>query len=102
VKLGDRIESEEKLAKRYEISRMTARYAVAQLVNEGYLYRVHGKGTFVCKPRVEKAVATLTGFADDMKKGFESHSDVISMTKMIPNDDILETMDLENFLPQSS
>jgi GntR family transcriptional regulator len=96
VKPGDRIESEEKLAKRYEISRMTARHAVTQLVNEGYLYRVHGKGTFVCKPRVEKSVATLTGFADDMKKkGFESHSDVISLTKMIPNDDILETLNLK-------
>ncbi len=97
LKPGDRIESEEKLAKRHEISRMTARHAVTQLVNDGYLYRVHGKGTFVCKPRVEKSVATLTGFADDMKKkGYTTHSDVISMTKVTPDEDIQEILDLNS------
>ena len=92
---GDRIESEEKLAKMYNISRMTARHAVTQLVNDGYLYRVHGKGTFVCQPRVEKSVATLNGFAEDMKKkGYETHSDVISMERVRPDEDIRETLNL--------
>lgn len=95
LKPGDRIESEEKLAKQYEISRMTARHAVTQLVTDGQLYRVHGKGTFVCKPRVEKSVATLTSFADDMKKkGYETHSDVISMTEMTPDEDVQEILNL--------
>ena len=95
LKPGDRIESEEKLAKRYEISRMTARHAVTQLVNDGYLYRVHGKGTFVCKPRVEKSVATLSGFADDMKsKGYKTHSDVLFLSKIVPDDDVLENLEL--------
>ncbi len=93
---GDRIESEEKLAKRYDISRMTARHAVTQLVNDGYLYRVHGKGTFVCTPRVEKSVATLTGFAEDMqRKGYQSKSKVISIEKLIPTEDIQETLNMK-------
>lgn len=93
---GDRIESEERLAKRYDISRMTARHAVTHLVNDGYLYRVHGKGTFVCKPRVEKSVAVLTGFAEDMqRKGFRTRSSVLSLDRNVPDEDVRESLNLK-------
>lgn len=41
------IPSENELATKYEVSRMTARKAVDLLVNEGYLCRQKGKGTFI-------------------------------------------------------
>lgn len=44
---GEAIPSEHELIAKYDISRITVRRAIDELVNEGYLYRVHGKGTYV-------------------------------------------------------
>lgn len=47
LKHGDMLPSEEEWARELEISRMTLRNALLQLVTEGVLYRKKGKGTFV-------------------------------------------------------
>jgi len=47
IKPGEKILSEEELAKKFGVSRMTAREAVMELINESYLYRLPGKGTFL-------------------------------------------------------
>jgi GntR family transcriptional regulator len=44
---GERIPPERVLAESYHISIGTVKKAVLNLVNEGYLYRIQGKGTFV-------------------------------------------------------
>ena len=44
---GGRLESEPKLAERLHLSRNTIRQALRELEEEGYVYRVHGKGTFL-------------------------------------------------------
>lgn len=51
---GEKIPSEEELAKKFNVSRMTAREGVLELINEGYLFRVFGKGTFVREDLEEK------------------------------------------------
>ena len=61
-----RIPGEEELASTYSVSRMTARQAVTQLVNEGVLYRRAGKGTFVARPKIERKLARLTGYYEEM------------------------------------
>src|SRR5581483_11156032 len=43
-KPGDLIPSERELGEQYGISRMTARQAITELVNEGLFYREQGKG----------------------------------------------------------
>jgi len=43
------IVSENELARQYGVSRMTARSVLTQLVGEGLLYRIPGKGTFVAE-----------------------------------------------------
>lgn len=45
------IPSERQLSEKYEISRMTTRQAINELVKEGKLYREKGRGTFVSSPR---------------------------------------------------
>lgn len=61
-----RIPGEEELASTYSVSRMTARQAVTQLVNEGVLYRRAGKGTFVARPKIERKLSRLTGYYEEM------------------------------------
>ena len=50
IKPGDQIPSENTLAQKLSLSRHTVRKAISILVNEGYLYTEHGRGTF-CKDR---------------------------------------------------
>ena len=46
------IPSENELSKEYGISRMTVRSVITNLVHEGLLYRVQGKGTFVSPTKI--------------------------------------------------
>jgi GntR family transcriptional regulator of arabinose operon len=47
LKAHDQLKTEVELAQSFNISRQTVRKAIGELVNEGRLYRVQGKGTFV-------------------------------------------------------
>ncbi len=47
LRAGDRVPSENRLAEAYQVSRQTVRKALAILEQEGAIYAVHGKGTFV-------------------------------------------------------
>lgn len=59
--------SEREYAEKYEISRMTVRQAINNLVQAGYLYRQKGKGTFVAEKKFEQQLNGLTSFTEDMK-----------------------------------
>lgn len=59
--------SERELMAQFGVSRATVREAIRQLVEEGKLYRVHGKGTFVAGERVQ-ATLHLASFTDDMRR----------------------------------
>lgn len=51
--LGEQLESEGLLAQRFQVSRITIRQAVEELVRKGILVRKQGKGTFVTAPIVK-------------------------------------------------
>lgn len=66
-KPGDLIPSERELSEQYGISRMTARQAITDLVNEGLFYREQGKGTFVSQLKMTQQLIHLTGFTEDIQ-----------------------------------
>src|ERR1700743_3156684 len=55
--------SDASLAKRFGVSRITVRRAVDELVAEGVLYRIQGRGTFVRRNKLKEKL-TLTSFLD--------------------------------------
>lgn len=76
---GDVIPSEREYTEKYNISRMTVRQAINNLVNEGYLYREKGRGTFVARKKIEQPLVGLTSFTEDMKaRGMKPGSKLVS------------------------
>lgn len=65
LQTDDAIPSEGELQERYDVSRMTVRKAVDQLVHESRLYRVAGVGTFVAD-RPRQVELHLSSFSEDM------------------------------------
>jgi GntR family transcriptional regulator len=78
-KPGDEFLKEEEICRLHGVSRATVRQALIQLVNEGYLRRVKGKGTFVnTLPGKPKFISTLKGFAQEMEeKGIQYSTKVL-------------------------
>lgn len=56
---GDRLPSQNEMARMYGISSGTVREAVASLVQDGLLYRIQGKGTFVSDVKKEHKTIAL-------------------------------------------
>ena len=61
------IPSERELMTDYGVSRNTVRKAIENLIADGVLHRVHGKGTFVSRPRLESRLH-LASFSQDMRR----------------------------------
>jgi GntR family transcriptional regulator len=64
---GDQLPGEPELCRMFAVSRTVIRQALSDLVNQGFLIREKGKGTFVAQPKIrESLVQKLTGFHQDM------------------------------------
>ncbi|HLZ58326.1 MAG TPA: GntR family transcriptional regulator [Ktedonosporobacter sp.] len=88
-KPGDLIPSERELGEMYGISRMTARQAITDLVNEGLFYREQGKGTFVSRHKVTQQLIRLTGFTEDIRARGQRPSAKVLSARMRAADETL-------------
>ncbi|QEY33676.1 GntR family transcriptional regulator [Caproiciproducens galactitolivorans] len=65
-KANEMIPSERELIQQYDVSRITVRKAIDELVNEGYLYKVQGKGTFVKSDAYSQDLISITSCTQDV------------------------------------
>lgn len=97
LKAGDLIPSENQLKDQYNVSRMTVRQALNNLVTDGYLYKHKGKGTFVSQIKIEKNIQGLRGFTDEMESlGRVVRNEVVGFEIIDPTDDIKDKLFLTN------
>ncbi len=66
-RLTEPLPSETMLAERLNISVMTVRQAMAQLVHKGLIYREKGRGTFVTPQPLDHHLQRLESFSEDMR-----------------------------------
>jgi GntR family transcriptional regulator len=81
---GEVIPSEVEIAASFEVSRMTARQAVLNLMREGLVDRRRGAGTFIADNPLHRREGVLLSFTEDMKRrGLRPSSELISAKKEI-------------------
>lgn len=89
------IPSERELEKIYNVSRTTIRPAIDLLVRQGFLYRQHGKGTFVSPPKLQKGISELTSFTEDMKRrGIVPGQTILTLGLIQPPEDVRQHLEL--------
>lgn len=64
---GSPIPPERALCERFDVSRVTLRRAVDELVRAGLLIRRQGSGTYVAEPKITQPIST-TSFSQDMRR----------------------------------
>jgi GntR family transcriptional regulator len=67
LKPGDALPSETDFSRHFNISPMTVRQAMSELVNQGYIRRERGRGTFVAPRHLDHPLDRLVSFTEDMQ-----------------------------------
>lgn len=78
---GEQLAPERELADQYFISRMTARQALQELAQEGYLARQSGRGTFVTRPGQHLRISSRGFTQDVLQMGLRPGSRVLACTE---------------------
>jgi len=65
---GDMIASERELMQAAGVSRATVRQAIGNLIQQGLLERIHGRGTFVAHRKLEQEMRSVYSFAEQMAR----------------------------------
>ncbi len=90
---------EREVAKYQSISRMTVNKVVKKLVNEGFLDRIQGKGTFVAYKKEVHKFQNLKGFTEVMnEKGVKVKNEILSFEILEPSEKILSKLQIKNEL----
>jgi GntR family histidine utilization transcriptional repressor len=87
IRPGDQVPSENVLADRYQVSRMTARRALTELVDEGILMRTQGLGTFVSDHRPMSSMLKLRSINDEIQDRGHQYSNKVLQQDLISTDE---------------
>ncbi len=89
---GAQLPSEADLARQYQVSRITAKRALDELVRQGRAFRQQGRGTFVAQARI-RDISGFRSFSEDIRaRGFTPSSQVLDFRAVLPEAPILQRL----------
>ncbi|AQS57157.1 MAG: GntR family transcriptional regulator [Novibacillus thermophilus] len=96
-KVEDPIPTEKELSEMYNISRTTVRQAITELVQEGWLYRVKSKGTFVRTPKISQSFTQAIGSFNDQIRalGMNPSTEVLDFKVINAPESVAEQLKLK-------
>jgi len=94
-KKGEYIPSEGRLEVYYKVSRTTIRNAISDLVTDGYLTIVRGKGTRVTSSKLITNIPNLISFTEIIKQqGVTSSLLEAKLRRLLPTEEIAEKLEI--------
>jgi GntR family transcriptional regulator, histidine utilization repressor len=92
---GERVPSENELVDLCKVSRMTARRALQELLHEGTLIRIKGKGSFVAEEKQHSSLLQINSIAAEVKaKGMQHSSALLHLEAVDADPDIAQSLNL--------
>jgi len=80
MRRGDLLTTDERVQQDFAVSRATARKALDELVDEGLVERITGKGTFVTEPRLQVPLPAMLSFTEELeRRGMKPRTRVVSI-----------------------
>lgn len=96
-KPGDMIPPESELIETYQVSRNTIRQVLDILVQEGFIYRQRGKGSFVSHPSLEQTTSRIISFTEDMlQRGFKPGTKVLQSSLIPAQGEIAQNLQIQS------
>jgi len=87
--VGSQIPTEDELCKSYDVSKATVRMAIADLVRNGYLKKLQGKGTFVMHAMPDLGITMKTRLTEDMfGEGVNARKEILMKGIKEPPEDV--------------
>ncbi|HTI16482.1 MAG TPA: GntR family transcriptional regulator [Trinickia sp.] len=92
----EQLPSESDLTAQFGVSRITVRQAIGDLQKEGLVFRIHGKGTYVSKPKAFQQLVGLQGFDEAMRAlGYETYSKFLGVADVPATQEIARALQLK-------
>lgn len=100
LKPGELIPSERVLCTQHNISRITVRRCLSEMIHEGILYRKHGKGTFLVRRSVRQGLARIVNFSQSiLELGMKPSTTILSTESMASDIEIAKELGLPETAP---
>lgn len=98
---GSQIPTETELCKQYNVSRITVRRAVQNLIEQNLLYRLRGKGTFVnpSKLTLKRGTSTIFNLSSDPQYGDKTRKSILETGSVDADAHIAQELQIENGTP---
>lgn len=91
-----RLPSEAELMREFAVSRITVRQALGDLVGEGLIFKLAGKGSYVSKPRPVQNLRRLQGFGEAMSRlGYKSVNRLLGIVNLPASRRVAEALQME-------
>ncbi|CEQ09775.1 GntR family transcriptional regulator [[Clostridium] sordellii] len=95
LKQGELIPSEKQLSEEFNVTRMTVRSALNNLVKDGYITRQRGVGSIVLANKVYDNISAVSGFTEEMEsKGYKVSNILVELNIVEADEELMNKLNL--------
>lgn len=95
LKQGELIPSEKQLSEEFNVTRMTVRSALNNLVKDGYITRQRGVGSIVLANKVYDNISAVSGFTEEMEsKGYKVSNILVELNIVEADEELMKKLNL--------